>query len=247
MLDEPGLYHLHHANETEDIGFWLQLAREYGEPLLELGCGTGRLLLPLAEAGFSVFGLDVDYPSLAYLRDSLGEALRPKVNYFQCSIDQFHLSQEFPMIFLACNTLSALPELIRKQAYQRIYAHLEPGGIFAASLPNPDYLKSLPVEGELEVEDILYHPHHHNPIQVSSGWQRTSTKILFYWHYDQLLPDGKVIRKSIKSEQFIIDLRKHLDELRSANLEPYHLYGDFDGSEYDRESPYLIFLARKDN
>ena len=56
----PELIHAHHNRHLEDLPFWLDLAGETGDPLLELGCGTGRLLVPLGQAGHRVIGVDHD-------------------------------------------------------------------------------------------------------------------------------------------------------------------------------------------
>ena len=66
-MTNPVYYHLHHQNEMGDLPFWNKLANEMGDPILELGCGTGRLLLPLIQAGHEVVGIDKSYPALDYL------------------------------------------------------------------------------------------------------------------------------------------------------------------------------------
>ena len=54
----PELYDLEHAEFTEDVDLYLRLAEVVGDPILELGCGTGRVLAPLAAAGHRVTGID---------------------------------------------------------------------------------------------------------------------------------------------------------------------------------------------
>jgi 2-polyprenyl-3-methyl-5-hydroxy-6-metoxy-1,4-benzoquinol methylase len=44
---------------TNDLPFYLNKANKYGDPILELGCGTGRITIPLAKEGFSITGLDL--------------------------------------------------------------------------------------------------------------------------------------------------------------------------------------------
>ena len=51
-------YDLEYEGYTRDLAFWHQAAGEAGSPVLEIGCGTGRIALPLAEAGFEVTGVD---------------------------------------------------------------------------------------------------------------------------------------------------------------------------------------------
>ncbi len=60
----PELYDLEHAGFTEDIDLYLGLAEVVGDPILELGCGTGRVLAPLAAAGHRITGIDRSGPML---------------------------------------------------------------------------------------------------------------------------------------------------------------------------------------
>ena len=52
-------YDLDYDSFQDDVAFYLGLAEHTGGPLLELGCGTGRLLIPLARAGFEITGVDL--------------------------------------------------------------------------------------------------------------------------------------------------------------------------------------------
>jgi len=245
MFSDPVLYHLHHLHETEDVKFWLNLVAQFGGPILELGCGTGRLLSPLAERGHQVIGLDLNYPALAYLRNSVDSELLDRIRIFQSGMDNFHLHQSFSMIFLACNTLSTLDYETRKSAYKRIVDHLGPGGVFVASIPNPAYLIELPTQGDLEIEDTLTHPVSGNPIQVISGWERTATNVIFRWYYDQLFPDGRVVRDTVETRHHLTSLDEYIAELQSENLKLIHKLGNYDHSDYGIETPYSILITEK--
>jgi SAM-dependent methyltransferase len=241
----PQLYQLHHSGE-EDVSFWLELARKFKDPVLEIGCGTGRILIPLARAGYRVVGLDNNFGMLAYLWKQLESQIQERVNVFQADVGAFHLEKRYPFIFLACNTLSTMGKESRQRAYNRIYEHLAEEGIFAASIPNPKRLDDLQVYGEPALEEIYTHPKTGNPLQVSSEWERGEQTILFRWHYDHLFPDGQVERTTVENKHTIISSEDYLDELRSANLHPVAVYGNFDKSEYSGESPYLIFLTKRE-
>lgn len=247
MPIDPVLYHLQHANETEDISFWSQLASDMGGPILELGCGTGRLLMPLIEAGCSVVGLDINFRVLSYLLKSIPDDRDNRIHIFQSSLDTFHLDRKFSLIFLACNTLSTLSKSTRARSYSRVNEHLMEGGIFAASFPNPSYLRSLPVIGELEVEDIYLHPETGNPVQISSGWKRLKSSVVFQWQYDHLLPDGRVERSTVDTEHALTGIDEYISELKAANLGNIKLYGDYQGNALDDDTPYAIICAGKDD
>jgi SAM-dependent methyltransferase len=228
----------------EDLPFWAGLAAQYGGPILELGCGTGRVLLHLAKAGYPVTGLDRDAGMLAVLQSQLpGSA--PQAMIFQADMACFCLAAQFGGIFLPCNTLSTLDEDTRQAAFERIAAHLLPGGVFAASLPNPTRLRRLPTAGEPEIEEVFPHPIDGEPVQVSSEWQRSATHFRLTWHYDHLMPDGRVERLSAEAIHTLLPPETYLEELASARLEVVETFGDFDRSAYRPASPYFIFLARR--
>ena len=59
--------------ERHDIDFWVDVARQVGGPVLELGCGTGRVLIPTARAGFEITGLDLSGRMLEVCRGHLSQ------------------------------------------------------------------------------------------------------------------------------------------------------------------------------
>lgn len=245
MMSNPTYYHLHHKDELDDLPFWLALAEGLGDPILELGCGTGRLLIPFIQAGYDVIGLDNDYKALTYLRCQLPKKSLVKVKIFHAEMGNYHIAQKFSLIFLACNTLSTLKKSRRQKVYSQIHAHLLENGVFAATFPNPAYLVSLPSVGESEIETSFAHPQSGNPVQVSSGWERSERYITFYWHYDHLLDDGQVDRETVDINHRLISLEDYQEELLAADLPPIKIYGDFEKSEYRTDSPYLIMIAKK--
>ena len=241
----PQIFHEHHAAEVEDIAFWSDLAKNQQGMSLELGCGTGRILVQLAQMGQRVIGLDLDFESLIFLHGQLSPQLASWVDVFVADMKAFHLDRKFGFIYLACNTLSTLTNDMRRQVYTRVNDHLAENGIFATSIPNPILLEELPELGESIVEDIIAHPTTGDPIQVSNSWKKSQKQIVFYWHYDRLSPDGQVERNTIESKHFIESPEEYLRELRSANLIPVETFGNFDKSAFDVDSPYLIMLGRK--
>jgi SAM-dependent methyltransferase len=241
----PVLYHAHHSLHAEDLPFWLSLAQGQAGPFLELGCGTGRVLLALAQAGHRVFGLDNDPAMLAFLLRNTPIALRPRVKIIQADFTSFHLAQQFGLILLPCNTYSTLGPDARQSVLECVRQHLQPGGVFAVSLPNPRLLRELPAHATPEIEEIFAHPLDGEPVQVSSGWRRTSRHLIIDWHYDHLLPDGSVQRVSARVKHFLIPAEAYLEELHRAGFTSITTFGDFDHSGNTNDSPHLIILAQR--
>jgi SAM-dependent methyltransferase len=243
------LYHAHHSRHLEDLPFWLELARRGQGPVLELGCGSGRVLLPLLQeiAGIQVVGLENDPAMLALLAGQEGQlsaSERGRLRLVQGDMAAFELSERFALILLPCNTYSMLEAERRRATLACVRRHLLPGGLFAASLPNPALLLRLPRRADSELEDSFPHPMGGEPVQVSSGWERSAAHLTVYWHYDHLLPDGRVERISTQAVHELAPAEAYLSELEAAGLQLRELYGDFDRSPYKPDSPSLIFTGR---
>jgi SAM-dependent methyltransferase len=241
----PALYHLHHQEYNEDLPFWRGLAAKQGGPILELGCGTGRVLLDLAQVGYSVVGLDNDPEMLAFLRERLEDGDYQDVSLVEADMTDFSLNRQFPLVILPCNTYSTLDASQRKSALEAVSRHLTPGGVFAASLPNPAWLAELPAEGDPEEEIVFDHPESGNPVQVSSAWVREEDVVRMTWHYDHLQLDGNVTRLSITMSHCLTSAEEYISEFEAQGFD-VEMYGDFEGGGYGEESVYLVLVGVKD-
>ena len=239
----PILYHSHHSLHMEDLPLWLDLAESHGGSIIELGCGTGRILLPLAEAGHRVLGLDRDAGMLAFLRNCLTAPLAARVDIVQADMAAIPFRTVFNLVIMPCNTFNTLTEDERRYVLGWISKHLAAGGLFAASLPNPHFLQSLPKQSEAEIEEFFFHPLDGEPVQVSSAWKRTSRDFTLVWHYDHLLKDGRVDRVSTQVRHNLFTVSEILSEFSEAGLRVEGMYGDYDRSAFDRDAANLILLA----
>jgi SAM-dependent methyltransferase len=245
----PLLYHAHNSLYLEDIPFWLKLSEHYGSPILELGCGTGRVLLPLALAGYRLYGVDNDPDMLRFLRDQIPAGLEPVPVILQADmtrlVDELIEITGFSLVISPCNTLSLLTTAERKAVLAGAYCLLRPGGCLGLSLPNPQELVRLPQISPPEIEEVFTHPVSGHPVQVSSSWNRTARAFIVRWDYDHLLPDGQVEHTSVKLSHCLTPVQTHLAELSAAGFTGIETYGDFNKSPYEPESSELILVALK--
>ncbi len=239
----PQLYDAHLGQHMQDLPFWLELAAQVGGPLLELGCGTGRLLIPLAQAGSKCVGLDHDLQILRFLRERSALPVSANLAIIAADVTCFHLAVQFPLITFPCNTYSSLVAVQRKACLRCVCHHLLPGGTFAVSLPNPELLRQMPARSGLEFEEEFIYPPTGNPVQVSSAWQRKKNELEVTWFYDQLFSDGTVQRSTMRILHQLVTLQTYLDEFQAAGLTIRSLFGDFDRSPYTSKSPDLIIVA----
>lgn len=123
-----------------DLPLWEELAGEAEGPVLDLGCGTGRVALHLARRGYPVVGVDREAAFLAVLR-TRGAGL--PIETVHADVREFELGRRVPLALAPMQTLqllAAAPD--RSACLRRIADHLEPGGRFAAAIleemPAPD-------------------------------------------------------------------------------------------------------------
>ena len=172
----PELYHLHHELRSEDVPFWLSMAQEIGGPILELGCGTGRILKPLVEAGHEVGGRRQRPEMLAFMHQNLGPGFARSLLCLEADIRAFDLKTSFPFVIFPCNTFSNFSRADRLKILQVVNAHMTEDGVFLVSMPNPAMLMTLPPKGEPDLEETFPHPRTGNSVQVMSSWERTDDR-----------------------------------------------------------------------
>src|SRR5689334_10632334 len=97
-----------------DVEFWVDAARAAKGPVLELGCGTGRVLLPIARAGVEVTGLDRSRPMLDKARANLArenEAVRARVHLHEGDMRDFDLGRRFALVLAPFRSFQHLVEI----------------------------------------------------------------------------------------------------------------------------------------
>lgn len=135
-MDEPGTWHYgliarwwseFNAPEPEETGYYGAAIRRFGEPALDLGCGTGRILLPLVAEGLDVDGADVSGDMIAYAQAG-ADALGVAPGLFVQAGHELDLPRRYRTIYL-CGVFGIGGRRDRdRQTLDRAFAHLEPGG-----------------------------------------------------------------------------------------------------------------------
>ena len=137
LLFDGRHYDQHWRHLTADIPFWLNQARRFGGPILELACGTGRVSLPLAKAGFAVTGTDVSDSMLAEARKKAAAA-SVAIEWLKADVRSFDLGRKFPLVIFPFNTIAVMHEIEDLEAcLASVKRHLAPGGRFIIDVFNP--------------------------------------------------------------------------------------------------------------
>ena len=147
--------------------FWLSQAKIRGGPVLELGCGTGKLSIPLARAGYSVVGLDHS-PALLKFAASKNDS----VKWVEGDMRSFDLNEKFALIMLPSNNLGHLhtPEDF-ENCVRCVKRHLKPGGVFIIDVFVPNMKLLLRDPDEEYLLDEYDNPEGEGRVRVMA-WSR---------------------------------------------------------------------------
>lgn len=139
----PSLYEKRIGREARDVARYLELAVEARGPVLDYGCGNGRVALALARAGFDVWGVDRSRPMLDDFERRL--AAEPydvvaRARIVWGDMREVRLRRRFALVVAPCDTLLHLYTRADVECFlARVKAHMEPGGRFVFDVQAPDF------------------------------------------------------------------------------------------------------------
>lgn len=241
-------YDLDYADFDEDLQLVRQSAARCGSPILELGCGTGRLLLSLATDGHEVTGVDLSEAMLELARQKVSsQGLSSRVTLFRQDMRELDLGRRFKLAFATINSfmhmMNADDQLV---ALNRIYQHLTGDGILLLDLFNPHPERLLDCSGQVTLDKVL------TDADTGQTWtkfriqtvdlaeQTVHTTLLL----DQTNREGHVQRETFDySLRYIYRAELEL-LLHRAGFQLEAVYGSYELDEYTGESDKMIAVAR---
>lgn len=241
-------YDLTHDALTEDIPLLVQLAREGGGPVLELGCGTGRLLLPLARAGCHVVGVDNSPEMLARAAARLArepEAVRERVTLHQQDFTQLEMGQSyFGLAIAPYNTFLHLDTMAKRAALRRVVGCLGGNGRLLLDLANPFWLADMDeAEPAFALENELVDPETGETVRQWSrgGVDSGAQAVRIEWRYE-VVGGGETAVSAIY--HYLLPHEWEL-LLRQTGFQLQKQWGDYDATPFSEEQPRLLLLAQK--
>ena len=229
-----------------DVAFFVQEA-QYCDRVLELTSGTGRLSIPLLEAGVSLTCVDNSPEMLAILRQKLA-AKGLSANVYEMDMCELTLTEKFDLIIIPFNSFSEILRFDKQhQALTGIWNCLTDTGRFICTLHNPPIrLKS--VNGQLMLRGKYSLPNEETlflwSVEECDRYNSLVKGTQFWEVYDR---NGVMQRKSFLDIQFYLHQQSEFQKLaESQGFHLVNLYGDYAYSEFQKEtSPFMIWVLRK--
>ena len=239
-------YDVEHVHFREDLDMYQNFAESSGGPILELACGSGRVLLPLAQAGYEVVGVDTSAPMLALAQqrvEEMGSSLRCEL--IQQDMVTMRLGRKFRMAFVALGSFAHLiSRKEQQQALATIRTHLSTGGLFLLDISNADarYMEDLSGQvlhqGTWQQDDGTMLTHFVSP---ASSPARHLLELTHF--YDKHKQGGIVERTNVTTHLYLFDRSEMELLLEQAGFVVKDVYGDYDLGPYLLDSPRMIFVT----
>jgi ubiquinone/menaquinone biosynthesis C-methylase UbiE len=223
---------------TDDIQFYVEEAVGCGSPLLELGCGTGRITIPIARAGIPVTGIDISMDMLEIATRKISR-LQPdiagRIELLQGDMRDFQLDRTFDLVIIPFRAFICLLTVEhQKQALLNVRRHITPGGRLILNFYDPNLREILDYEEKRRsVQQLMNrfkHPVSGNQVSEWSNWiydltEQTVEEVRNYIEEDA---EGTIVSSTVVKLRVRYLYRwemHHLLELCGYRVE--QLYSDF--------------------
>ncbi|HEY0443125.1 MAG TPA: class I SAM-dependent methyltransferase [Candidatus Limnocylindrales bacterium] len=259
MHDDADVYDTEVSGFRDDIPFWESVVDAVApKAFLELACGTGRLLAPLArrvlarDPGARVVGVDISRPMLDRARDVIAadRVLASAVEIVEGDMATFELGRAFDLILIGFNSFAFLHDLDAQLAcLERVRRHLAPGGVLGVDLivPQVQWLaiseKVAPHRLEVDLRDPTpdirrflrfvterYDPHR----QVEDD--------LYTYEIEKM--NGEVVRRTSDLAWSMVFPQQLELLFRASGLRVTERFGDYDRTPFSRRSRQYVWLAQ---
>lgn len=234
-----------------DVPFYRTLAVESGGPVLEIGCGTGRLAIPMARAGVAVWAVDSAPAMLAQLAAKLARepaAVRDRIAVVHGDAVALDLPDRgrFALAILPFNVAMLVADAgQRRRLLAAVVSHLAPGGRLALDVMNP-----LALDTTADTKGVPSEPRF-NPLTATTYIKMSLADAVdgdgvqrVYGWYGELRPDGGVTLTEYGFRWRMIGRDEVEAMLAEAGLTVERVSGDFEGTPWTPDSRRIVVTAK---
>jgi SAM-dependent methyltransferase len=242
------LYDLEHAELDADIELYRNFALRCDGPVLELGCGSGRVGIALARDGLDVVGVDNSVAMLALARArATGAPLRGRIRFEQTDVRSLSMAGQFALAIYPLNGFLHLLSMEDQQrALRNIGRALMPGGLLILDLPNPHVVFVPGMDDQLVVRRRFWSPEGQPVTSLTCSRthlaDQTQHLTLFY---DRVDGQGLVRRTTVEMDLRFVYRYEMACLLEQAGFTVDDVYGSYDMDPYESDSESMVFVAYK--
>lgn len=240
------------AMDLVDAPWYVDLAKETGGPVLEIGCGTGRVLLPTAHAGIEIHGLDNSAPMLAVLREKIARekgAVRERITLHAGDMRDFRLNRTFALVTIPFRPMQHMFTVADQAAALRsAAAHVADGGLLAFDVFYPRF-ERLPLGMGEEILEAEWSPASAPGTVIRRHFRKDSfdkiNQSFSLTFFFRTYREGQLVSEESEGLKMACYTYPHLRGLfLLAGLEIVAEYGSFAKTALDNTAEEMIFLLR---
>ncbi len=249
-LDYEKIAHLYdsYLRFTDDLPFFLQESRKTDGSVLELMCGTGRISIPLLEAGVSLTCVDASSAMLSILREKLA-ATGLSAHVVQADVTCLELNSTFDLVLLPFQSFHELrTSTQQRQALSEIARSLKPNGRFICTLHNP----------RVRLQSINQEPTRYGPFPRRDGLGSVALSVVLKYEpstgtvtgwqtvYELNTAGEEVAEHRLPIQFSLIEFDVFQELVESVGFCIEEVFGNYDRSPFvPQTSPYIIVCTRK--
>jgi SAM-dependent methyltransferase len=238
-------YDAENTDKDDDITLYTQLAGEYGGPIIDIGCGTGRVMVPLAGQGYDVHGIDNEQAMLD--RVDAEPSIKQRLTLHHGDLLTYDLETKFKLTLVPYNGLMHFfPQQKQIAALQKLRQWTHDDGLLVLDLPNAGEVFATQETDSVMLERTFLEPETgHMVMQQSHSYlDRVQQLLRVLWIYDEIDAEGVVRRTTaphVLYYYFYSEIRLLLEK---TGFEVEAVYGDVDYGPYEDGCERMVVLAR---
>jgi SAM-dependent methyltransferase len=242
-------YDAEHTDKTDDLAMYSQLASQYGGPILDVGCGTGRVMFHLAQEGYTVHGIDSESAMLERARIKLNMFghVRDKLRFHHGDVLTYDFDARFKLVLLSYNALMHFHEQdVQIALLRRLHGCTAPDGLLVIDLPNAGEAFASPDSDAITLERTFVDAETGHLVmqQATSYLDRAEQLMRVNWIYDEVTGGGTlkrtlapvIFRHFFYAEMALL--------LRLTGFEIEAVYGSTDQGPFEDGCERMIVYAR---
>jgi cyclopropane fatty-acyl-phospholipid synthase-like methyltransferase len=237
--------------DTSDVKALIRIAQKHGPHVLELGSGTGRILIPMAKVGLNVTGIEISQDMIDIANRKLGQeelAVKERCKMVKADVLDFSLDATFDLILASCNFVNHFTDYKSlKKMFAQVRNHLKDEGAFLIDCSLPNVKAMIYEHNKREVFDYFYPKNGTNIVDKFTP----SYDLINQLEHDHIVleeyKDGKLLRsEECKETVSFYFPRELIFLLESEGLTVFHQQGSlFKDIPIDQEAEEMVFFCRK--
>jgi ubiquinone/menaquinone biosynthesis C-methylase UbiE len=235
------------TSKWADRFFYLEVIHQYGQPVLDVGCGTGRLLLDYLGLGVDIDGVD-NSPEMLEICSHKAKKLGLNPNIYNQDLESLELPRKYQVILIPSSTIQLITDVKKAElALKKLYDQLHPGGVLAASIMTI-WQPGEPLYSEWE-KTVVNEENGHKYRRLARGWFDPESECERTEDLYQLMVGDQVIKQELHQRDpatraYTQDQARTLFE--KAGFKEMNLFSEFTVEPVKKTDTLFTIVAKKE-